>query len=401
MRILIFSADFFPILGGVQTYVHLLAKGLCEWIDGECSGSIETIVVTETPSGDWDDSSLPYAVFRRPSILGLKKLIGGADIVHLAGPSFLPMCLSWLMGKPFVIEQHGYQAICPNGLLLLHPKKQACPGYFSMKRYFRCISCRSAEIGAVGGLKSFLFTFPRRWLCDQASANIAITKHVEKRLALSKAHTIYYGIHDGTQGPDLHGPGQVPLEISYIGRLVSEKGIPILLQAVQRLKHESVPVRLTLIGDGPQRGFLERLTRELQIEERIKFAGQMQADALAQATRNISVVVMPSIWEETAGLSAIEHMMRGKIVIAADIGGLSEVVGDAGLKFPVGDWKSLADRILEISRDPAWATAIGEKARKRALEQFSLKRMIREHMEIYSKQRPPQTSMRSGKTALS
>ena len=58
---------------------------------------------------------------------------------------------------------------------------------------------------------------------------------------------------------------------------------------------------------------------------------------------------MPSIWEETAGLAAIEQMLRGRLVIASDIGGLGEMVGDAAIKFPAGDAPTLADQMKKCS----------------------------------------------------
>jgi glycosyltransferase involved in cell wall biosynthesis len=92
---------------------------------------------------------------------------------------------------------------------------------------------------------------------------------------------------------------------------------------------------------------------------------------------------MPSIWEEVAGLSAIEHMMRGRLVIATDIGGLGEVVDGAGLKFPLGDIDGLAGCMKQVIDEPSLAQALGEKARKRAQASFSEKGMLAEHLALY------------------
>jgi glycosyltransferase involved in cell wall biosynthesis len=99
----------------------------------------------------------------------------------------------------------------------------------------------------------------------------------------------------------------------------------------------------------------------------------------------IDAVVMPSIWEETAGLAAIEQMMRGRLVIASDIGGLGEIVADAGLKFPAGDAGSLAARMKRvIQADPA-ILDLGEAAQKRAEALFRSDRMLAEHVAAYRK----------------
>ena len=70
---------------------------------------------------------------------------------------------------------------------------------------------------------------------------------------------------------------------------------------------------------------------------------------------------MPSEWEETAGLAAIEQMMRAGVVVAANIGGLSEIVGDAGLTFPAKDSAALAARLQQIYQNPSLLTSLGAR----------------------------------------
>ncbi len=111
--------------------------------------------------------------------------------------------------------------------------------------------------------------------------------------------------------------------------------------------------------------------------------GFLTGDAFANALQDVTVVVMPSTWEETAGLAAIEQMMRGRLVIAADIGGLSEVLGDTGLKFTPGNAVSLANCLRSVIENPALIWLIGEKARNRALRLFQRSKMITEHAQIY------------------
>lgn len=387
MKLVIFSTYFLPVVGGVQTYVNLLAGGLSEWGAAYAGNDhIDVTVVTETPGTKQDDAVFPYRVVRKPSLWALKKLIAESDLVHLAGPSLLPMLLAWLSGKPFTIEQHGYQAICPNGLLFLQPEKSGCPGYFKMRRYKRCIRCRRAEVGAAAGIRSLLLTFPRQWLCNRAAANIAITDHVNKRLGLNHSQTIYYGIKDSSSAVarvDSVDTSGSPLQIAYVGRLVAEKGLPLLLRAVRRLKDDAVCFRLLFIGDGPERLRLRSIAAELQIEDCVTFTGDLRNGDLDRAVQNISMIVMPSVWEETAGLAAIEQMMRGGVVIAADIGGLSEVVGRAGLKFPPHDWEALSVCMRALSANPNQRNALGSAARSRAQKAFSLERMIREHLKLF------------------
>ncbi len=94
---------------------------------------------------------------------------------------------------------------------------------------------------------------------------------------------------------------------------------------------------------------------------------------------------MPSTWEETAGLSAIEQMMRGRLVIASDIGGLGEIVADAGLKFPAGDAAALADQMKKVIQHNAEVPALGKAAQARAHSLFLADRMASDHASAYQK----------------
>ncbi len=73
-----------------------------------------------------DDSAIPYRIIRRPSFRQLTRLVSEADVIHIAGPCFVPLVLVWLLGKPAAVEHHGYQAACPNGLLLIDHATVPC-----------------------------------------------------------------------------------------------------------------------------------------------------------------------------------------------------------------------------------------------------------------------------------
>jgi glycosyltransferase involved in cell wall biosynthesis len=196
---------------------------------------------------------------------------------------------------------------------------------------------------------------------------------------------VYHGIADNTdvlQNQNL-ASDENPLHIGSIGRLVSEKGLPTLLRAAKRLDDEGINFRLTFVGDGPERANLESLARNLRFRNRVEFLGQLRGPALAEAVRSVQVVVMPSQWEETAGLAAIEQMMRGGVVIASDIGGLGEVVGEAGLRFEAGDSDALYSRLREVIESPSLRASLSLAARRRAMQTFSRNSMIEGHISAY------------------
>lgn len=385
MKILIYTEYFFPIPGGVQTSVFELATGLTELrTAGPERESIGVTVVTRTSRGANQDDSYPFRVVRRPGLAELARLIREADVIHLAGPPMLPLALAYLLRRPFVIEHHGYQAICPNGLLFVQPSQTCCPGEFMRGHYAECVKCCANTMGQADGLLKVLSTFPRRWLCKRAAINIAITRHVNARLTLPRTVTVYYGIGQVEMASNgNHSLDSGPLRVAYVGRLVSEKGLPTLLQAADLLRQSGCNFRLAFIGDGPEREHLEKLAESLAVRELTTFTGFLRNSELAQAVDAVDVVVTPSILEETAGLSSIEHMMRGRVVIASDIGGLGEVVGDAGLKFPSGDAQALTSCIRRVIDDPSLRVSLGSSARTRATRFFTRDRMIEEHVSVY------------------
>lgn len=398
-KILIYGEYFLPVVGGVQTSMNLLARGLVELhskqANGLHEGRIDVTVVIGTASDGADDSIFPFRVVRQPGLGRLAKLIRDADVIHVAGPCLLPMMIGWLIRKPVVVEHHGYQAICPNGLLFREPSRTVCPGYFGRRRYEKCMRCSSKTMGHFGALRALLLTLPRRWLSRKVAANITISDHVAARLKLPRSRTVYYGIEES---PVIEGslipPASDSIHIAYVGRLVAEKGPALLLEAAKRLADDGVCFQLSFIGDGPERAGLEKLAGRLQLSNSTKFTGDLRGSQLEDAVTKIDLVVMPSLCEETAGLAAIEQMMRGRVVIVADIGGLSEVVGEAGLKFVPGDAAALAACVRKVIDNPSLLRSLGTMAQERARRLFRLGSMIERHVSLYREVSLGQTQKR-------
>ena len=378
MRVLIYAHAFAPKIGGAETYVMLLAGGLA--VRPEVR---QVAVTTPTPADGFDDASLPFHVVRRPSVRSLWRLVGEADVVLLAGPCLAPLAIAYARHRPVAVEHHGYQAVCPNGLLFQQPHESVCSGHFMQRRYGMCLRCVHATGGWRQAVVKVLATFPRRWMCAKVAANIAVTRHVAQRIAFPRSQVVYHGVPD--PGHLSNGPSADLTTFAYVGRLVSEKGIPLLLEAARILKREGLRFHVTIIGDGPERDGLEAVARNLGLSDEVSFAGYLRGDALDRAVRDVTALVMPSIWEETAGLAAIEQMMRGRLVVAADIGGLGEVVDGAGLKFRRGDARGLAACLRRVVEEPSLAQALGERARRRAVRAFSIARMVDEHLAVFTR----------------
>jgi glycogen synthase len=395
MRLLIYSHYFAPSIGGVETIVMSLARGLSEIPDR----AFEPTVVTEFEAGPFDDSSLPFPVVRKPSLMTLLNLIRKSDVVHIAGPAMAPMLACYILRKPFVVEHHGYQSICPNGLLILQPERPICPGYFQARQYAKCVSCRAAETSFPKALLSVLAMFPRHFLSTRVPVNIAISQHVINRQELPNNRLILYGIEERPVLPP--AASKAHQTFAFVGRFVPEKGIPVLLRACAVLKATHPDFRLRMIGDGPERKVAEEMIASLQLQDVVELTGFRSGRALDDALADVGALVMPSVWEETAGLSAIEHMMRGRLVIASDVGGLAEMVGDAGLLSKVNSPESVAGCMLLVIRNPQLIDELGRKARDRALRLFGRSRMLEDHVKTYlSIARPRQATSSAQQKSL-
>lgn len=382
LNVLLYSYDWLPLVGGIQSVTADLAQGLCEWSSAHKGDEVSVTLMTETSRDGMDDSQLPFPVIRRPRLLELIDHIRSADVVHIANPTLLPLALAFFLRKPTVVEHHGYQSICPNGLLLYGPDTSVCPGHFMAEHYGKCFKCNTAKMGRVSTWRNILLTFPRRWLCKHATVNVAVSDHVARRLLLTRTRTIFHGIRVTSEAGGL--PSDVdPPRIGYVGRLVTEKGIPVLFEAAKKLLDDGLCFHLALIGDGAEREHLESEARRLGLQDRTSFMGYLSGAAFEEAVRALRVVVMPSQWEETAGLAVMEKMMRGGLVIVADIGGLSEVVGSAGLKFAPGDVETLYTQLRLVLENPAIVGTIRSAARARALKHFNRDAMIQNHLGLY------------------
>ena len=386
MKLLYYSHSFAPNIGGIETIVMSLARGLADRRGANGEHAFEVTLATQTAASEFDDRALPFRVKRQPGLVTLYQLIRAADVVHLAGPALAPLVLAWVARKPVVMEHHGYQAICPNGLLVRQPDATICPGHFQAGHYAKCLRCRTVETSWLRSVTELLAMFPRNRLAHGVTRNVAISRYEEQRLCLPSAGVIYHGIEGPLRDesfPNEPTRSDGKIRFAYVGRLVPEKGLPVLLRAAEILKGDAGAIEILLIGDGPERQRLENIVRQRGLESFVRCTGFLQGARLADELGRVDVVVMPSAWEETAGLAAIEQMMRGRLVIASRIGGLAEIVGDGGLTFEAGNAEELASCMRCVLENPVQIQTIGRAAHERAHKLFLRDRMITEHARLY------------------
>ncbi len=144
--------------------------------------------------------------------------------------------------------------------------------------HLQCLKCNAAS-GMIQSLKRWLLTFPRRWLCLSADANVMPTAWLGDILKLPRMVTIHHGLP--AANPAVTSTVDGPPIVVFMGRLVSTKGVHILLQAVDDLR--DCEFQLNIIGDGPERARLEADVRSLRLEERVVFRGYLGMDEVEQA----------------------------------------------------------------------------------------------------------------------
>jgi N-acetyl-alpha-D-glucosaminyl L-malate synthase BshA len=145
---------------------------------------------------------------------------------------------------------------------------------------------------------------------------------------------------------------------------------------------DKIPAKLLLIGDGPERLFIQQLVRELKLGADVLFLGEQ--DQLEPLFFCADLFLLPSE-QESFGLTALEAMNCGLPVIATNIGGLPEVVtpGETGYLFPVGDIANMAASAVALLADPARHELFKARARKRAQESFNAEDIIPQYEAFY------------------
>jgi glycogen synthase len=171
----------------------------------------------------------------------------------------------------------------------------------------------------------------------------------------------------------------------FAGRLEYEKGVQTVLDALPRvLEHE--PVRFVVAGVGTHASALREHATRLGLDDRVEFLGFIEEEELRMWYAAADLAVVPSLYEPF-GMVALETMASGTPCIAADTGGLRElVVHEAtGLRFTPGDPESLAGVILRLTTDRRLDQRLTVDARRMLNDQYSWDSIARRTVEVYER----------------
>lgn len=171
--------------------------------------------------------------------------------------------------------------------------------------------------------------------------------------------------------------------ILFVGRLVPQKGVTFLLQALSVVLQRCPDTRLIVAGDGELDLFLKRIARHLGIPHRVTFVDWKTGPDLVELYQRAKLVVVPSCYEPF-GIVALEAMACARPVIASRTGGLVEIVEDGvnGFLVEVANYLQLAQRMVTLIEDNERRRKMGQEGRRRAAE-FSWNQIGERTLELY------------------
>lgn len=244
---------------------------------------------------------------------------------------------------------------------------------FANARLLRHVHGRAAEDT---GEVPQLLELPER------DATLANSRIVADASGDPNAHVIYPGVDVTRFACDRPAAREVILGTAC--RLEPVKGIATLLEAIAILAAQHPSIHLQIAGEGSLRTRLEEQAARLSLSQNVSFLG-WRSD-MAPLLQSWSIFVQPSL-DEGFGVAALEAMASGLPVVAADAGGLRELVedGTTGFLVPPRDPAALAAKIRLLAGDPVLRQTMGAAGRRRVEEHFSLAEMVRRTADLYDR----------------
>jgi len=387
MKILIVN-DYSTPTGGAEIYVLQLRTFLREaghdallfsssvgtkrqrLADIECWGSKEKITNRLLQTFN------PFAYIKLRRVLSKFK----PDLIHLN--LFLtqlsPAVLLAFKKTRVVYTAHLYKMICPLGSKLL-PNNEHC----TVKAGKPCLKnrCLSSPLWLIDMVQQNLI---RRYLkyIDVILANSACTERFMQASGIPVAKVQPNFLN--TEYKSLPFPSTAPT-LCFVGRLVLEKGVAVLLHAMRHVANELPEARLLIVGDGPEKQRLQLLSKQLNLDNVVEFLGYVSPERLDEVWLRSHVQVVPSVWAEPFGLVAVEAMAVGRPVVATHGGGLEEIVvdGESGFLVSPGNVTELFSKLLTLLKDIELTKRMGHRGSEIARKTFNNESILNELLETY------------------
>ena len=267
-------------------------------------------VVTQTP--DESAERFSYPVIRQPSIGELWSVIKWCDLFWHSNLSLRTLWPALVLRKPVVVTHHGSYCRPPKGIDLLQRLKHAIV---------------------------------------QRTTSVAISQAVAA--CFKTDSVIIPSPYDARKFVDCSPAAKRSGDLIFLGRLVSEKGLDVLLQALALLQTRKLAPRLTIVGSGPELSATQQLAERLGLHAQVTFAGAKSGAELVSLLQQHKILVIPSRYDEPFGVVALEGIACGCVAVGSIGGGLPEAIGPCGVTFPNGDADALARALEKLLRAPA------------------------------------------------
>ena len=304
------------------------------------------------------------------------------NIYHQISPSILPVAKKY--GIPVVYHLHDYKLLSPNYKFFSHGQIDN----IGLKGdYWRCVTTKCFKDSY---LASLLVTLEMYWhhrvlKIYQKNIDYFISPSNFMRQKMiaggwpGENIAVVPPFVDTSHQKPYYTPGDYLL---FFGRLDSEKGVDILLEAMAKVNN---PIPLMIVGSGPEHQKLVELTDRLGLHHLVHFQGPKKGKELTKLIAGAYLVVVPSCWYEVFGLVALEAAALGKTVLAANIGGLPELINSRhnGLLYTYNSANDLATKLQWSLANPATIKDFGQAARQTAEHYYTPKVHYQAIMKIY------------------
>jgi len=386
MKILIYTHEFVPYVGGVATYNYELAKGLYEL------GQDVIVLAPKYSSKDIIfDKQLPFSVIRTNlSIRSIMRLNRNSIKLPVSVYSFLKTLRRHNPDRVLITQAVAHESAAL--ARIFYPFKFVLIVYGTeIRRHF-----------AGRRLKRWLKSRLMHWFFHKADRIICISKATKKLLEqntdnlLNKILIIYPGIDHNEV---LFKKNSEKLLkrfnlfnqkiILTVARLANGKGQDIVIQALPKIIKKVPNIKYLVVGDGPNRFKLEKLAKDLGVQDMVLFTGFVNKEDLGNFYEICDVFIMLSRDEGTRvegfGLVFLEAFAHEKAVIGGNSGGVSEVVEHKKTGFLIKDptdVNAVAKAVIRLLKNKKLAKSMGRRGRKKTEKMFSRKYMAKEILEV-------------------
>lgn len=303
------------------------------------------------------------------------------NIYHHLSPSIISVLKKKKI--PVVMTLHDYKLICPNYHLLRKGKfcTKCLGGKFYHCFFNKCVR-ESYKASLVCALEGY---FHRFWGVYKKSVDVFIAPSSFMKKMMVKAGFSASNIEvlpnfiDNKDFMPRYGGDRY---IIYFGRLSKEKGVDVLLKAMETIPN----IRLLVIGSGPEEKNIKKFIKERKLGN-IKLIGHLTKKELIPHIQNARFSVVPSIWPEVCPLAVLESFALGKPVIASNIGGLPELVkeGYRGFLFEPGNAKELAKKIKQLFFNSLLIEKMGRLARRKIDQEHTPQQYYAKLLDVYNR----------------